>query len=328
MSKTNFNVKNTFQYYPKTYSPQVPCAQEWLPSGSKNSNFGSLTPWLIGESNSMFCSSCGGGLEENFNSCPQCGEQTAFSSTACETNVESEKEVIESYFYAGYEYETILAFLNKHHGISMSMSTLKRRLNNYQLKRRNAEEVNIEDVKYIIRKELDGPSCISGYRTLWHILLIKYETCVPRDRVQELLKELDPAGIEERKRHKLKRRKYKSPCPNQCWHVDGYDKLKSSGFPVHGAIDGYSRPVLWLKITRTNNNPAVIAKYHHDCIVDLGDCPRMLATDPGNENVEIANMQCFLRSSGTDDLAGDKARHGGSIIYQIQVPLYILNMIS
>ena len=23
------------------------------------------------------------------------------------------------------------------------------------------------------------------------------------------------------------------------WHVDGYDKLKPFGFPIHGCIDGY-----------------------------------------------------------------------------------------
>ncbi|CAB3992060.1 Hypothetical predicted protein, partial [Paramuricea clavata] len=108
--------------------------------------------------------------------------------------------------------------------------------------------------------------------------------CVPRARVQALLKEIDP-----------------------CWHVDGYDKLKPFGFPLHGAIDGYSRRMLWLKVTRTNSNPAVIAKYYHDCIEELGGCPRILSTDPGTENVEIATLQCYLRGDGTDDFAGEKA---------------------
>ena len=88
-----------------------------------------------------------------------------------------------------------------------------------------------------------------------------------------------------------------------------YDKLKPFGFPIYGAIDGFSRRVVWLNVTRTNNNPAVIAKYYHDCIVELGGCPKLLVTDPGTENVEIANLQCYLRSSGTDDLTGEKAHH-------------------
>ena len=122
-----------------------------------------------------------------------------------------------------------------------------------------------------------------------------------------MLKEINPDGTEQRKRHGLQRRAYKSPGPNQCWHVDGYDKLKPYGFPIHGAIDGYSRRVLWLKVTRTNNNPAVIAKCYHECIEELGGCPRILTTDPGTENVHIAALQCYLRGSSADDLAGEKS---------------------
>ena len=32
------------------------------------------------------------------------------------------------------------------------------------------------------------------------------------------------------------------------WNVNGYDKLKPFGFAFHGAIDGYSRKMLWLHI--------------------------------------------------------------------------------
>ena len=27
--------------------------------------------------------------------------------------------------------------------------------------------------------------------------------------------------------------------PNHVWHLDGYDKLKPFGFPIHACIDGY-----------------------------------------------------------------------------------------
>ena len=117
----------------------------------------------------MFCSSCGSGLERNFNFCPSCGERTTFSSTACETisvgaqsDAESEREAIESYFYAGYEYETILAFLSKHHGISMSMSTIKRRLNHYQLKIRNSEEVKMMSLWRLSEKSWTDQAAFQG----------------------------------------------------------------------------------------------------------------------------------------------------------------------
>ena len=239
----------------------------------------------------MFCSSCGHQLNETDVFCPTCGriveDEDAF-------NEENEQEVIESYFLAGFEYETILSFLSKYHGINYSMSTFKRRLKEYGLKRKNGYEIDDNHIAEIIQEELDGPSCVLGYRSMWHILRIKYGLCVPRGRVQIILKQLDPDGTEERKRHRLKRRTYRSSGPNECWHIDGYDKLKPFGFPVHGAIDGYSRRVLWLKVTRTNNNPEVIAKYYLECVQEHRGCPRLLRTDPGTENGTMAAIQCYL----------------------------------
>jgi len=49
---------------------------------------------------------------------------------------------------------------------------------------------------------------------------------------------MDPTGVEKRKAHRLRRRTYKSKGPNYLIHIDGYDKLKPYGFPVHGAICG------------------------------------------------------------------------------------------
>jgi hypothetical protein len=60
--------------------------------------------------------------------------------------------------------------------------------------------------------------------------------------------------------------------------MDGYDKIKLYRFPVHVAIDGYSRRVLWIKVGRTNNDPAVTAKYFYNCIEELEGCPRLLRT--------------------------------------------------
>ena len=180
------------------------------------------------------------------------------------------------------------------------------------LHRKGLGQLNTEQLADAILKELDGPSCVSGYRTMWHTLRIKYGIVVPRREVQKLLKELDPTGTEERKRRRLKRRNYTSSGPNQCWHIDGYDKLKPFGFAIHGAIDGYSRHVLWLKVGRTNNNPSVIAQYYLQCIKELGGCPRQLRTDPGTENGVMAGMQCYLRADGEDDLAGQRAHSYGA----------------
>ena len=61
------------------------------------------------------------------------------------------------------------------------------------------------------------------------------------------------------------------------WHLDGYDKLKPFGFPIHGAIDGYSRRILWLRVMCTNNDPQVIAGVSNKS--GGGSVPRFLRGD-------------------------------------------------
>ena len=97
-----------------------------------------------------------------------------------------------------------------------------------------------------------------------------------RETIRLIIKTLDPLGAGLRKLHKLKRRMYTCRCPNFMWHVDGYNKLKSFGFPIHGCIDGYSRKILWLNIIPTNNDPQVIATYFIQCIEKLNLIPRLV----------------------------------------------------
>lgn len=97
-----------------------------------------------------------------------------------------------------------------------------------------------------------------------------------------------------RKQHKLKRRVYQNPGPNAVWHGDGYDKLKPYGFAIHGCIDGWSRKVLWLFLTRSNNSPDNIASYYLETVDKFGGCPVELVTDLGTENGKMAAMQSFF----------------------------------
>ena len=108
----------------------------------------------------------------------------------------------------------------------------------------------------------------------------------------------DPAGAQERRKRKLKRREYHNKVdrdtivnsdfmhifqgPDYLWHMDGYDKLKPFGFAIHGCIDGfvdrvshfinfacdyrYSRRILWLHVGPSNNDPYIIAGYYLECV--------------------------------------------------------------
>ena len=79
------------------------------------------------------------------------------------------------------------------------------------------------------------------------------------------------------------------------------------GFCIHGAIDGYSRRIMWLKVGRTNNNPRVVASYFLECVKELGGVPRIIRGDQGTENVNVAAMQRFFRCDAQDSFAGEKS---------------------
>ena len=177
------------------------------------------------------------------------------------------------------------------------------------LKRRNAT-YDVDSVCDRIQDEIDGLGCSVGYRAVWHTVHLEGMQ-VPRKVVEDTLRELDPEGCQERRAKCLRRRRYRNPGPNHAWHMDGYDKLKPYGFPIHGCIDGFSRRILWLNVARTNNRPAVIAKFFINAVIKGGGCPTILRTDNGTENVIVAGMQCFFRCNGIDNYAGVEGHRYG-----------------
>lgn len=210
-----------------------------------------------------------------------------------------EETLIRYYFDKGFEYSNILIFLRKYHGVQISYRTFLRRLNNYGIKRRatrGISRVTHDAVQERIREMINGPGSAGGYRTVWHYLELE-GIRVPRAVVQSILKELDPEGTQNRSRRRLKRRRYLNPGPNHAWHIDGYDKLKPWGFPIHGGIDGYSRRVLWLRVTRSNNSPDNIACFYLTAVNAAGGCPVELITDLGTENSIVAGIQSFFRDN-------------------------------
>lgn len=118
------------------------------------------------------------------------------------------------------------------------------------------------------------------------------------------MRQVDPVGCQSRRLRRFTRRSFHSPGPNHSWHSDGYDKLKPFGFGVHGAIDAFSRRILWLKVGHSNNDPDVIGNYYLQCVRSLGVCPRFLRTDCGTENGSMAALQNILSRGDNSHLYG------------------------
>ena len=176
---------------------------------------------------------------------------------------DNERQAICTYFNTGLQYKTIVDLLAQYHNVNLSLRTLKRRIAEYGLKKKGND--CLEHVRSLIGREINGPSSQLGYRGMWHLLRTMYGISIPRDDVASILKWLDPEGTERRKSRRLHRRQFVSAGPNSSWHIDGYDKLKPYGFPIHGAVDGFSRRVLWLRVVRTNNDPVVPAGVLYIC---------------------------------------------------------------
>ena len=121
------------------------------------------------------------------------------------------------------------------------------------------------------------------------------------------LRIIDPEGVECRKRRRLKRRRYITPGPNFLWHIDGWDKLAPFGIFIHGAVDGFSRRILWLEANSTNKNPSVIASHYLCTVQQLEGVPVRMRCDKGTENTIIGVLQQFFRWHDNDDFGGSKS---------------------
>ena len=105
----------------------------------------------------------------------------------------------------GYEYQVSLDFLSLHRG-TISLSTLKRRLRDYQLKRQQ-RVVDEQELRDIVQQEISGPGVLLGYRAVWHSLHLIHHIIVPRRKVASILRVLNPDAVLQR-RSRLTRRKY------------------------------------------------------------------------------------------------------------------------
>ena len=109
-----------------------------------------------------------------------------------------------------------------------------------------------------------------------------------KGRVRASLWRVNPVGILSRtiQATLIIRRKYCVPGSLALWHVVGNHKLIMWGFVIHGAIDGFSRNVVYLKCS-TINMAAAILELFKNATNQFG-IPSRVRADQGVENVDIA----------------------------------------
>lgn len=169
--------------------------------------------------------------------------------------------------------------------------------------------ISQEDLRNIILNELETVNSRIGYRQMAEFINLKYGILVSKEKVRKLLRILDPEGVQERSRNVIKRRIYQTLGPNDICHIDGNDKLKKWGFCIHGAIDGFSRKLLWLKVSTTNNDPLVIANFYLEFVTKHKIVPNVVRMDRGTENIYVEDLQVFFTNDRNSFLYATSTRN-------------------
>ena len=108
--------------------------------------------------------------------------------------------LIQNYFRKGFENAVIIDFLVRYHGVEISISTLKRRLQDYGLRRRrragdgDESRENQDRLRDTISHEMSEAGELRGYRSIWHSLRLEHGINVPRALVAEIMRDIDPVG--------------------------------------------------------------------------------------------------------------------------------------
>lgn len=186
----------------------------------------------------------------------------------------------------------LLTIINTHHKRHLTFRTLRRIYEKKDLCRRY--RIDDATLREMVSNELNTSSSLFGYRQMAEIIKLKYDINVCRERVRTMLKLLDPIGVRDRWNKVIRRRVYLSDGPGHLFHIDGNDKLKRFGFALHGAVDGFSRKILWLEVSTTNNDPIVISHYYLKLIKQIRFAPKILRTDRGTENIYCKDLQRFF----------------------------------
>lgn len=168
---------------------------------------------------------------------------------------------------------------------SVSRWTVYRRAHEYDISHLNMHtQISDEDLLEIISIYVNQQSRLVGFSMIYgHLCLFGIR--VQHARLRELIRRLDPEFSRLRWAAVVHRRSYNVRSPNSLWHIDGHHSLVKYGFVIHGAIDGYSRMITFLKCSTNNRSDTVLELFVE--AIDLFGILSRIRTDRGGENVLI-----------------------------------------
>ena len=102
------------------------------------------------------------------------------------------KEEMAKYVKQGFRRREMLDFLKRDFAqYAWSLRTVDRRLRHFDIQY-NDKNVSVEEVKDVVKKELDGPGKLLGYRAMHRKVRQVHDVNVPRDLFHAAMYDLDP----------------------------------------------------------------------------------------------------------------------------------------
>ena len=108
---------------------------------------------------------------------------------------------------------------------------------------------------------------------------------VTRAKLRASIHRIDPQGVVARGRRIIARRVYSAPHANYIWHLHSHHKLIRWRMVIHGAIDGFSRKILYLCCANNNKATTVVSYFSH--AASMFGLPDKIRSDKGGENVDV-----------------------------------------
>ena len=198
------------------------------------------------------------------------------------------EKTLSQYVNEGLRREEILDFMSRDFPeYAWSLRTLDRRLQYFDISYTD-QNITIDQLQTAVRKEMEGPGKLLGYRALHNKIRQVHDLKVPRDLVYAAMYDVYPDVLEQIAPQFKKKPKghFCSPGPNFVHSLDGHDKLmcyQNSTFPlaVYGCIDTCSRNVLWAKTWTTNSDPNVIGRFYLEYLYKTRTIASRLRLDKG-----------------------------------------------
>ncbi|KAK7016029.1 hypothetical protein R3P38DRAFT_3321518 [Favolaschia claudopus] len=182
---------------------------------------------------------------------------------------------------------------NSEYGIGLTrFREMRKELGLTRARQQNHTVETIRDA--MLRLRLQYPK--AGHREISSLLFHEESMSVPRSVITSYFAQYEPELVRQRRANRLRRKRFWAAGVNDLWAIDQHDKWKYKyGLALHTGIEPFIGRIQWLKIWWTNSNPRLILSYYLDVVLEGGFMPLISQSDPGNENLGVANGHTLLR---------------------------------